>query len=220
VSKANAQPPILSIPAYTGEIKCEFNGTISSAQRSRIRKMRDRYIVYPRTLIFLLNGDDILLIRRSPNARLFPGMYNGVGGHVERGEDVLSSAQREIREETGLDVPDLSLRCLLNVDEGAGQPGVLLFVFVGHTEHRDVTASGEGTLHWVPLAHIGELNLLPDLPPLLAHVLALPADAAPVFARSTITPDGVAWEIEFRPSAEATATLLKTSYTSVDPPSG
>ncbi|MEJ2556297.1 MAG: NUDIX domain-containing protein [Anaerolineae bacterium] len=182
--------------------------------------MRDRYIVYPRTLIFLLNGDDILLIRRSPNARLFPGMYNGAGGHVERGEDVLSSAQREIREETGLDVPDLSLRCLLNVDEGAGQPGVLLFVFVGHTEHRDVTASGEGTLHWVPLAHIGELNLLPDLPPLLAHVLALPADADPVFSRSSIYPDGVAWEIEFRPSAEATATLLKTSYTSVDPPSG
>jgi 8-oxo-dGTP diphosphatase len=220
VFKAGIQPPILSIPAYTAEIKCQFNGTISSAQRSRMRKMRDRYIVYPRTLIFLLNGDDILLIKRSPNARLYPGMYNGVGGHVERGEDVLSSAQREIREETGLDVPDLSLRCLLNVDEGADRPGVLVFVFVGHIEHRDVAASGEGTLHWVPLAHIGELNLLPDLPPLLTRVLALPADAAPVYARSTITPGGVAWEIEFRPSGEDTTTLPKTSYTSVDPPSG
>jgi 8-oxo-dGTP diphosphatase len=182
--------------------------------------MSDRYIVYPRTLIFLLNGDDILLIERSPNARLFPGMYNGVGGHVERGEDVLSSAQREIREETGLDVPDLSLRCLLNVDEGADRPGVLVFVFVGHLERRDVAASSEGTLHWVPLAHIGELNLLPDLPPLLTRVLALPADAAPVFARSTITLDDVGWEIDFRPSDEDTATLLKTNHSSVDPLSG
>jgi 8-oxo-dGTP diphosphatase len=163
--------------------------------------MSDHYLVYPRTLIFLLNGDDILLIRRSPNARLFPGMYNGVGGHVERGEDILSSAQREIREETGLDMPDLSLRCLLNVDEGADRPGVLVFVFVGHTERRDVVASGEGMLHWVPLAHVGKLNLLPDLPSLLTNVLALPADATPIFARSTITPDGAAWEIEFTPSS-------------------
>jgi 8-oxo-dGTP diphosphatase len=162
--------------------------------------MSDRYIVYPRTLSFLLNGDDVLLIKRSPNARLFSGMYNGVGGHIERGEDILSSAQREIREETGLDVPDLSLRCLLNVDEGADRPGVLVFVFVGHTERRDVTASGEGTLHWVPLAHIGKLNLLPDLPLLLTHVLAHPAAATPIFARSTIAPDGIAWEIDFTPS--------------------
>jgi 8-oxo-dGTP diphosphatase len=180
--------------------------------------MSDRYIIYPRTLIFLLNGDDVLLIRRSPDARLFPDMYNGVGGHVERGEDILSSAQREVREETGLDVSDLSLRCLLNVDEGADRPGVLVFVFVGHTERRDVTASGEGTLHWVRLAHIDKLNLLPDLPPLLTHILALPAAATPIFARSTITPDG-AWEIEFRRSNRDTGTQFRTSYTSVDPPS-
>ncbi len=180
--------------------------------------MDDRYIVYPRTLSFLLNGDDVLLIKRSPNARLFSGMYNGVGGHIERGEDVLSSAQREIREETGLDVPNLSLRCLLHVDEGTDQPGVLVFVFVGHTERRDVTASGEGTLHWVPLAHVGELNMVPDLLPLLNHVVAQPADSAPIFARSTITSEGVGWEIEFRlPDADI---RLATSYISVDPTSG
>jgi len=60
--------------------------------------MEDRYTLYPRTLVFLFNQDQVLLIRRSPNAQLFPGMYNGVGGHVERGEDVLTAARREVRE--------------------------------------------------------------------------------------------------------------------------
>ncbi len=158
--------------------------------------MTERYAVYPRTLTFLLDGDDVLLIQRSPGARLFPGVYNGVGGHVERGEDVLSSARREVREETGLDVPELALRCLLHVDEGAGRPGVLVFVFVGQAGRRDVTASSEGTLHWVPLARLHELNLLPDLPPLLARLLSLPPGAAPLFARSTIPPAG-GWAIHF-----------------------
>ena len=159
--------------------------------------MSNRYTVYPRTLTFLLNGEEVLLIKRSPAASLFPGLYNGVGGHVERGEDVLSAARREVREETGLDVPHLSLRCLLHVDEGPDRPGVLVFVFVGHTEHRQVTASPEGTLHWVPLAHLKSLNLMPDLPQLLERVLALPPDSPPAFARSTIPPTGEPWQIQF-----------------------
>ena len=159
--------------------------------------MKERYTLFPRTLIFLLSGEDVLLIRRSPDARLFPGKFNGVGGHIERGENVLSAARREVHEETGLDVPSLMLRCLLHVDEGANHPGVLVFVFVGHIQQRDVIESSEGTLHWVPLERINELDLMPDLPPILARVLTPPASTSPIFAHSTISPDGDTWEIDF-----------------------
>jgi 8-oxo-dGTP diphosphatase len=161
--------------------------------------MDGRYTVYARTLTFLLNGDEVLLIRHSPNAQIFPDLYNGVGGHIERGEDVLSAARREVREETGLDVPNLTLHCVLHVDEGSDRPGVMVFIFVGHTREHDVTDTREGTLHWTPLTRISELNLIPDLPPLLSRILARPPGAAPLFARSTIPsdPDDGSWEIKF-----------------------
>jgi len=160
-------------------------------------EMKERYMAYPRTLTFLLNGGDILLIQRSPDARLFPGMFNGVGGHVERGENVLSAAQREVYEETGLDVRNLILRCLLHVDEGADCPGVLVFVFVDHVQQREVIESSEGTLHWVPIERIEELNLMPDVPPILSRILAAPTSTSPIFAHSSIFPDGNNWEIHF-----------------------
>ena len=152
--------------------------------------MAERYTVSPRTLTFLRNGDKVLLIKRSRRACLFPGLYNGVGGHVERGEDVLSSARREVREETGLEVTDLSLRCVLHVDEGGEQAGALVFIFVGTADWRRVGECAEGHLHWVPVDRLDQLPLVADLPHLLPRVLSLPAGARPLFARSTIRADG------------------------------
>lgn len=158
-----------------------------------------RYIVYARTLTFLFNENDVLLIHRSAEATLFPGVYNGVGGHIERGEDILSAAQREVREETGLEVTNLSLHGLLHVDEGMDQPGVIVFVFAGHAPQRDVIESSEGALHWIPLEQIGQVNLLPDLPPLLARIVAAlrSSSVLPFFAHSTISNDSGEWEIHF-----------------------
>ena len=56
----------------------------------------DRYLLVPRTLIFLVKGDCILFLKGGPEKRLWSGMYNGLGGHVERGEDIISAAYREL----------------------------------------------------------------------------------------------------------------------------
>jgi 8-oxo-dGTP diphosphatase len=139
-----------------------------------------RWLTVSRTLCFILNGGDVLLMKRSPHKRIFPNRYNGIGGHVERDEDVLTSARREIREESGLDVHDLRLCAVHNIDSGAAS-GILLFVFVGSTEVREVSASEEGELHWVPIDGVSALPLVDDIRTILPRVLALKPDDQPLF---------------------------------------
>ena len=75
-----------------------------------------RYMLIPRTLIFVTHEDQLLLIQGAPGKRLWAGRYNGIGGHVEQGEDFLSAAKRELDEETGLNDIDLWLCGTVTID--------------------------------------------------------------------------------------------------------
>ena len=136
----------------------------------------DRYLLIPRTLIFLIKEDRILLIKGSSDKRLWAGLYNGLGGHVERGEDILSAAHREISEETGLEVQDLWLCGLITVDTG-DNIGVGIYVLRGDLQSRSseysdqLPATSEGTLEWVQIDQLHSLPLVEDLPVLLPKVL-------------------------------------------------
>ena len=143
-----------------------------------------RYRAIPRALVFVFNGSDVLLLKGAPTKRIWAGRYNGVGGHVESDEDVYTAAQREIREETGLEVEGLSLCGVVNIDLGpdrAGErTGILMFVFRGHSQQRAVRPSAEGALEWVPLDRLHDLPLVPDLPVLLDRIVHR-GDASPLF---------------------------------------
>ena len=140
-----------------------------------------RWLIIPRTLSFITYEDDILLLKRSARARIFPGCYNGVGGHVERDEDVLTGAIREMQEETGLSVFDPRLRGMIHVDAGAAN-GIMVFVFIARAASRDFVDSDEGTLEWVPRNGLDGLPLVEDLPLILTQVLD---DTPPFFAHTS-----------------------------------
>jgi 8-oxo-dGTP diphosphatase len=59
--------------------------------------------------IFLLQGEDVLLLRRQ-NTGYEDGKLSVVAGHVEAGETVTRAALREIREEVGLALSPERLR--------------------------------------------------------------------------------------------------------------
>jgi 8-oxo-dGTP diphosphatase len=148
-----------------------------------LKGSRGRYRVIPRTLCFVTHGREVLLLRGGPHKRLWAGLYNGVGGHVEKGEDVYSAALREIREETGLNVHDLRLRGVIHVDAGKPNLGILLFVFTAAADGRACTPSSEGELEWLSATALPPPSaMVEDLPLLLPKVLSMgPADP-PFFA--------------------------------------
>lgn len=142
---------------------------------------RHRYQVVPRTLCFVRHGDEVLLLRGAPHKRIWANRYNGLGGHVERGEDLLNSVVREVREEAGLDVHDVHLAAVVHADAGDAQTGILFFAFTAWADGKDVVESPEGSLEWVPVNDLPAGEMASDLPTILPRILALPAGAAPLF---------------------------------------
>lgn len=142
-----------------------------------------RWLTMPRTLSFVLNGGDVLLMKRAAHKRVFPNQYNGLGGHLERDEDPYSGALREIEEESGLRVHSLRLRSIHNIDAG-GATGILLFVYTAISETRDIRVDcPEGKLEWIARERLFALDLVEDLPELLKRILMMDDDSPPMNAR-------------------------------------
>jgi 8-oxo-dGTP diphosphatase len=147
-----------------------------------VTQSHSRYQVLPRVLCFVTHGDELLLLRGSPHKRLWAGLYNGVGGHVEASEDIRAAVLREVKEETGLDVRDPRLRGVIHVDVDDPIRGVLFFVFTASTGSKQVISTPDGTLEWIAVRNLPFAEMVEDLPVILPVVLAMgPADP-PFFA--------------------------------------
>lgn len=142
---------------------------------------KDRYTVIPRTAIFLRRGDSYLLLKGAPTKRLWPNKYNGLGGHIEKGENILAAAKRELLEETGLSA-NLWLCGTVVVD--AGDIGICLFLFSGEFLEGELQPSSEGAAEWIAYNAISELEVVEDLPVLLSKIHHMQRGDPPFFAWS------------------------------------
>jgi 8-oxo-dGTP diphosphatase len=141
----------------------------------------NRYTLIPRTIIFIRKGDEVLLLKGAETKKLWAGKYNGLGGHIEQGEDVISSAKRELYEEAGI-TADLRLCGTVIVD--AGDIGICLFVICGENPQGEITESKEGRSEWIKKESINDLPSVEDLPILLNKIDSMNQNDPPFSARS------------------------------------
>lgn len=116
------------------------------------------------TLGYILSpdGQRVLLIHRNrrPDDAHF-GKYNGLGGKLDAGEDVVACLRREVREESSLECDELVLRGTISWP-GFGKHGESWFGFIFRIDRFHGTPRSdnpEGALEWIEVARVLELPL-------------------------------------------------------------
>ncbi len=133
------------------------------------------------TLCFVIDhaARSVLMLRRANPPRA--GLWNGVGGKIEPGEQPLASVLREVAEETGLRLPSLRFGGVVTWSGApdAGGSGGMYVYLAALPPGVDRAAVGpretpEGLLDWLPLAAAVRPGLAPVveniphfLPPML-----------------------------------------------------
>jgi 8-oxo-dGTP diphosphatase len=116
------------------------------------------------TVIFLLHGQSVLMLRRAPWKTFAPNRWTGLGVRVEPHEleNLGLSARRELFEETDLqpsEVSDLVLRRTLTFfseDDGL----VTLLYFTGDAATLRVPTCTEGDLAWIDRVALESLDVI------------------------------------------------------------
>lgn len=115
-----AQDPSELLPVVDGQDR-----QVGLASRARVHR---EGLLHRAVHVLLLDPQGRLwLQRRSPAKDTYPGMWtSSASGHVDPGEDYLAAAQRELREELGL---DLELTHVAKVPAGPATQGEFSGVF-------------------------------------------------------------------------------------------
>jgi len=112
--------------------------------------------------VFSPDGRRVLMIHR--NARpedLHLGKYNGLGGKLDPGEDVVAGLCREIREEAGIACEEVELAGTISWP-GFGKGGGDWFGFIFRVTRFSgvpLAANPEGQLEWVEVERVLTLPL-------------------------------------------------------------
>lgn len=116
------------------------------------------------TLAYVLSPDrrEVLLLHRDKRPDdIHYGRHVGLGGRIERDEDVVTAVQREIKEESGLVAAELALRGTVSWP-GFGKGGQDWFGFVFRVDRYTGEQHGgndEGTLAWVPVDRLADVPM-------------------------------------------------------------
>lgn len=128
------------------------------------------------TIGYIKRGDCVLLLNR--NAPAWMGAWNDIGGKLEPGETPEEGILREIREETGIELPTARYKGTVTWEvDGSRRGGMHVFLAELPADYDYATPRGteEGILDWKPVSwvlHPDNVGVAANLPKYLPVLLA------------------------------------------------
>lgn len=119
----------------------------------------------------VFRDDTVLIAERGKGA--MAGVWSLPGGHIEPGERAMAAAQREVREETGVEAELLGLAdvhdVLIRDAAGALSAHYVIAVYFGRWQSGEPVA-GEDTrsARFVPLDALSNFSMTPGAPAIIA----------------------------------------------------
>lgn len=112
---------------------------------------------------------EILVIKRASDRKVYPNLWDIPGGTLEVGEDPTQGAIREIKEETNLNINELSLFDYThNIDEKKNKQFIrLLFITKYNGQDIKINVSEHNEYKWIDIKDEGIDDLVYYLPKIL-----------------------------------------------------
>ncbi len=121
-----------------------------------------------------MNNEEFLLMKRSINRKFAPGIWAGVGGHLEPNEinRPQEACLREIFEETGIKEEDLeNLKLKYIVLRRSKDEIRIQYVYFAYSKIRNVIQTDEGELFWINKEELFERDLSTTTKEILKHYI-------------------------------------------------
>ncbi len=104
-------------------------------------------------------GSTLMLYRNRKPDDTHRGKWNGLGGKLESGETPEACVDREVKEESGLNVESMQLKGILTFPLFDEVDDWYVFVYVINKCNGNLIDSPEGDLAWIPDEELMNLNL-------------------------------------------------------------
>ncbi len=111
---------------------------------------------------YILHNGRILMHKRADTKRAFPGFWIAPGGHVDEGEDALSAAIREVKEEAGVTLTpeNIQLKAIGFHHHRDRKELYILHIFLATIGEFQPTVSDprEGESRWLTMDELSRLD--------------------------------------------------------------
>jgi 8-oxo-dGTP diphosphatase len=104
----------------------------------------------------------LLILKRKEDDDTYPGVWDCVGGHFEKGESAEECMLREAREEAGQQMKIAKLGPLIEFLDEYGRAVAVPFVLKPDPKKR-ILLSEHSEFRWVRLDEVRDYELVPDL---------------------------------------------------------